>query len=175
MHGSNFTVHDISWCFLTFPHLSLIVAHPYMILPSHKKVAYFLETFLQTVWCFFHSVMEEGLTWDSKRMPLRMCAASGYTWVFVLSIIMVRSGTRVSTMVSFMTSVNISLCCQWACNSVQLWFLCRLRRKEILEVSMIERSTEKGYRYLNSRCIFLLKVLWNWVYPESLSKKPRTL
>lgn len=142
MHGSNllvFTVHDISWYFLTFLHLLLIVAHPYMILPFHKKVTYFPETFLQTVWCFFHSVTEEGLTWDSKRM----CASSGYTWVFVLSI-MVWSGTRVSTMVSFMTSVNISLCCQWACNSVQPWFLCRLRRKEILEVSMIERSTEKG-------------------------------
>lgn len=52
MHGSNllvFTVHDISWYFLTFLHLLLIVAHPYMILPFHKKVTYFPETFLQTV------------------------------------------------------------------------------------------------------------------------------
>lgn len=89
------------------------------------KIVYFLETFLKTVWWFLQSVIEEGLTWDSERMY----ASRAYMWLFVLSI-MGWSGTHVSTMIFFMTSVNISLGYQWACNSVQPRLLCSLRKKE---------------------------------------------
>lgn len=67
-----------------------------------------------------------------------------------------------------MTSVNISLCYQWACNRIQPRLLCRLGWKGMLETPVTRQTGEKGLSLFK----FLMYLSSISAIETSLSRKP---
>lgn len=71
-------------------------------------------------------------------------------------------------MTFFMTSVNISLCYQWACNRIQPRLLCRLGWKGMLETPVARQTGEKGLSLFK----FFMYLSSISAVETSLSRKP---
>lgn len=133
-------------CSLTFLYISTSLtlenlAHSYLKLSSHKNIVYFLKTLPKNSLLIFAQCYRRRTELDIKRIALSVCRVA-YMWLFVLSI----TGRLWDVCLhnDFMTSVNISLCYQWACNRIQPRLLCRLGWKGMLETPVARQTGEKG-------------------------------